>query len=391
MQWNSHYRTKTNTWLQAHIEDIVVLKEWRNKGLAQELVKNLQTITINANCYKVIMDCHENLETFYEKTGFKKREFKCIFIFRHISIYTYSKIPKGMSNRKQEYNEKTDFVIPLHRYHYMVRTVVEAIHLFYSPRIIYIITPKRFSTIIEKSSETWLVNKIVVIPEETFFMDYYKLHYSDIQNMFMQTPDDKSREFGWWYQQILKLGAKTQIKDLSDPYIVWDSDLIPLIKWDIYPTKENPCFKIAILQEKARTEWNNEQYRSSMFELTNMNMTDPEEGTFVPHHFVFYHDILNSLLNHIEEISNTSWIKSIISISHKYYRFSEYRTVATFMQTQYPTIIKYHGFKEYGLYGMRIREPANFLNEMHDFFVELYDFSYNFLDKIINSSNFIFF
>jgi len=281
-----------------------------------------------------------------------------------------------MPNSKQGYNEKTDFVIPLHRYHYMVRTVVEAIHSFYSPRIIYIITPQRFSTIIEKSCKTWMVNKIIVIPEETFFMDKYKLHYLDIKNMYMQTPDDKSREFGWWYQQIIKLGAKTQIKNLSDPYIVWDSDLIPFIKWNIYPTPENPYFKIAILQEKARTEWNNDQYRSSMFELTRMHMTDPDEGTFVPHHFVFYHDVLDNLLNHIELISNKSWIESIISISQKYYRFSEYRTVATFMQKHYPSIVKYHSFIEYGLYGKRIREPKQFLSDMREFFGELYEISY---------------
>jgi len=288
-----------------------------------------------------------------------------------------------MSIKILEYNDKIDFVIPLHRYHYMVRTVVEAIHLFYSPKTIYIITPQKYRTIIEKLSKTWLVKKIVVIPEETFFIKKYKLHYLDIKNKFTQYINDKTREFGWWYQQIIKIGAQTQIENLSDPYIVWDSDLIPFIKWDLYPTIDNPFFKIAILQEKARTEWNNEQYRNSMLELINMNMTNPDEGTFIPHHFVFYHDVIQDLLNHIEIISNKTWIESIILLSHKYYRFSEYRTVATFMQMRYPTLLQYHNFKEYGQYGIRIREPQQFINDMEIFFGELYEISYEDFIKFV--------
>lgn len=57
----------------AHIEDVVVLKEWRKMGIAQKLLDHLQNIAVDANCYKIILDCQENLESFYEKTGFKKR------------------------------------------------------------------------------------------------------------------------------------------------------------------------------------------------------------------------------------------------------------------------------------------------------------------------------
>jgi Family of unknown function (DUF6492) len=282
-----------------------------------------------------------------------------------------------MSNSSISYNDKTDFVIPLHRYHYMVRTVIEAIYSFYSPRTIYIITPNRFSTIIEKSSKNWLVKKVVVIPEETFFIPIYKTHYNDLFKMYNYSAhDENAREFGWWYQQLLKIGARTQIREISDPYIVWDSDLIPLIKWNIYPTNENPYFYFAILQEKARTEWNNDQYRSSMHELIKMDMTNPNEGTFVPHHFVFYHDVLDKLINHIQFISNRSWLETIIQLSHKYYRFSEYRTVATFIQKYFPQRLKYHKFNDFGKYGKRIREPRQFLTEMHDFFGELFEISY---------------
>lgn len=285
-----------------------------------------------------------------------------------------------MSNN---YNDVTDFVIPLHRYHCMVRTVVEAIHMFYSPRTIYIVTPKRFSKTIINASKNWIVKKIVVIEEETFFMKTYKLLYHDILKKFNDEKNENAREFGWWYQQLIKIGAYRQISNLSDPYIVWDSDLIPIIKWDIYPTASSPYFKHAILQEKARSEWNNEQYRQSLYALTRLPMNDPDEGTFVTHHFVFYHDVLADLINHIELISNNSWIESIIRLSYTFFRFSEYRTVSAFMNYKYPRRFKYHEYREFGKYGKRIRNPQKILDEMAEFFGELYEISYdNFLQFV---------
>ena len=279
-------------------------------------------------------------------------------------------------SKKCRYNETTDFVIPLHRYHYMVRTVIEAIHTFYSPRVIYIVTPKRFIPTIDIVSKDWLVKKIVVIPEETFFLYKYKMIYDDIKNLFNNTPDANAREFGWWYQQLIKLGAYTQIPNLSDPYVVWDSDLIPFIKWNIYPEYDGQPFKNAILQKEARSEWNTDQYRKSLFELTRLPMNDPTEGTFVTHHFVFYHNVLDSLINHIELISNKSWIETIIQLSHKYFRFSEYRTVAAFMNYKFPHLLKYHDFNNFGQYGKRIREPTKFIKEIKEYFGELYEIKY---------------
>jgi glucosamine-phosphate N-acetyltransferase len=56
-----------------HIEDIVVLEKWRNKGIAKDLLKQLKEIAISKNCYKIILDCNERLVSFYEKSGFSKK------------------------------------------------------------------------------------------------------------------------------------------------------------------------------------------------------------------------------------------------------------------------------------------------------------------------------
>jgi glucosamine-phosphate N-acetyltransferase len=56
-----------------HIEDIVVLEKWRNKGIAKNLLEYLREIAIEKNCYKIILDCNEQLVPFYEKSGFSKK------------------------------------------------------------------------------------------------------------------------------------------------------------------------------------------------------------------------------------------------------------------------------------------------------------------------------
>jgi len=56
-----------------HIEDIVVLEKWRNKGIAKELLEHLREISIEKNCYKIILDCNDRLVPFYEKSGFSKK------------------------------------------------------------------------------------------------------------------------------------------------------------------------------------------------------------------------------------------------------------------------------------------------------------------------------
>jgi len=67
----------------AHIEDIVVLKKWRNKGIAKELIDTLRNIANENDCYKIILDCSDTLVPFYEKKGFSK---KGIQMFEYIKI-----------------------------------------------------------------------------------------------------------------------------------------------------------------------------------------------------------------------------------------------------------------------------------------------------------------
>lgn len=251
-----------------------------------------------------------------------------------------------------------DFVIPLHKRNFVIRTVIEGIIYLYSPLNIYIIISNIYIDDLKKDINDWniSVTNIFFIEEETFFVLNYNLAIDDIKKYYYYL-DEKSREFGWWYQQIIKLGAVYQIKNLSDPFIVWDGDLIPIIKWNI----ENP-YKFAILQEKAKNIFNILEYKKSIYYLLNLEAVDPEKGTFVPHHFIIHHDVVKSMLKYIMVGKNVeSWIELIIRLSKVYYRFSEYKCLATFMNKFYPNLLLYHDFDKYGKYGIRYRNNKDII------------------------------
>lgn len=56
----------------AHIEDIIVLKEYRGLGYGEKLISYLVDESKKNKCYKVILDCDESLENFYKKNNFKR-------------------------------------------------------------------------------------------------------------------------------------------------------------------------------------------------------------------------------------------------------------------------------------------------------------------------------
>lgn len=52
-----------------HIEDIVVAKHMRGKGISQQILNILKTIARENNCYKVILDCDNAVKNVYIKNG----------------------------------------------------------------------------------------------------------------------------------------------------------------------------------------------------------------------------------------------------------------------------------------------------------------------------------
>lgn len=268
-----------------------------------------------------------------------------------------------------------DFVIPLKKNNVILRTVVEGIVSFYSPRTIFIITDISSTLEIIEDSLYWKKEKTNIIP-----IDEILFGKTDLERKYTWL-DEKSREFGWWFQQIIKLDAINHIPNISDPFIVWDADVIPLLKWDLYD-EESREYRFAILQETAKNEFNRIQYQESILSLIGLETIEPKyKGTFVPHHFVFYHNVIHSLLN---KIGLYNWQEKIMELSARYYRFSEYMCVATYMQTYFPELLKYHPYKEYGEKGIRFRESLEIQEKIRDKCeIEIYGLGYEVFTEFV--------
>ena len=57
----------------AHIEYVCIDKNHRNKGIGNLLINFVVNEANKENCYKIILDCDENLENFYKKSGLEKK------------------------------------------------------------------------------------------------------------------------------------------------------------------------------------------------------------------------------------------------------------------------------------------------------------------------------
>jgi glucosamine-phosphate N-acetyltransferase len=56
-----------------HIEDLVIDINYRKKGLSIKLIDLCKTEANNCGAYKIILDCSVELESFYNKNGFEKK------------------------------------------------------------------------------------------------------------------------------------------------------------------------------------------------------------------------------------------------------------------------------------------------------------------------------
>ena len=54
-----------------HIEDIVVAKHMRGKGISSKIINFLKLLARESDCYKVILDCNSEVKNFYIKNGFE--------------------------------------------------------------------------------------------------------------------------------------------------------------------------------------------------------------------------------------------------------------------------------------------------------------------------------
>lgn len=76
------YKFIHNISKSAHIEDVCIDKNHRNKGIGHLLINFVVNEANNKEkCYKIILNCHDNLENFYKKSGLEKKDIQMVKYF----------------------------------------------------------------------------------------------------------------------------------------------------------------------------------------------------------------------------------------------------------------------------------------------------------------------
>lgn len=65
----------------AHIEDVVVDKKYRNQKIGKGLVQHAISFSKHHKCYKVILNCSDNVKNFYQKCGFSNKNIEMSLYF----------------------------------------------------------------------------------------------------------------------------------------------------------------------------------------------------------------------------------------------------------------------------------------------------------------------
>ena len=245
--------------------------------------------------------------------------------------------------------ETFDFVIPLYRIRWNTRAVLEGISFHYQPRAIHVIAPATEAQVLTNIAQEWQTAPLFAHEEETFFQTVGLTKNRICAELdlgeSLYTP-------GWFYQQLLKLGAFVGIEDLSEWYMVWDSDLLPVDTWQIITEETNQVkHSFALLQHNG---WGNptivskwEQWINSVLEVKAV--TD-EEGTFIPHHMWFKQEHLKSFAKQVNKYYNSSdhWLQLMMRSANEFGTFSEYWAYVSWVASHAAEDLSYYPYSQYG-------------------------------------------
>jgi len=245
--------------------------------------------------------------------------------------------------------EPFDFVIPLYRAGWNTQAILEGLTHHYQPRAIHVITPADSAADLRSRSKDWKT-PLHIHEEEAFFpgegMDKDSIcEEIDLDKNSLYTP-------GWFYQQLLKLGAYEGIPDLSEWYVVWDSDLMPVETWPLLdPRDAGVAHTFALLQDN---EYGNaaivERWANWIKTILSVEPVTDGEGTLISHHMWFKQEYLQSFAAQINRFfeSDDHWLKLMMRSANTFGTYGEYWCYASWVADKAPADLAYHPYEKYG-------------------------------------------
>ena len=242
-----------------------------------------------------------------------------------------------------------DFVIPLYRIRWNTRAVLEGLTTHYHPRSIHVITPAAEAKTLQTVSQGWKLAPLYVHEEEPFFQKHGLTKDSICAELnlgkSLYTP-------GWFYQQLLKLGAFEGIDDLSEWYVVWDSDLLPVETWPLLSQPSQTMqHTFALLQHN---QWGNGSIVATwdkwICSVLGVEALKDHEGTFIPHHMWFKQTYLKSFAEQVSTYfqSEDHWLRLMMRSANEFGTFSEYWSYVSWVAATAPGDLAFHPYDRYG-------------------------------------------
>lgn len=256
-----------------------------------------------------------------------------------LSVPSSSGAP-SLATTRLAFPSDCDVVVPLFQRQWSTRAVLEGLAKRYAPRTIHVIAPAAAAEQIEAAAaaECWEAPQLTTHAEETFFVERFNLTKDDLGAIL--NLEKSLYAPGWFYQQLLKLGAEHGIASLSDDYLIWDADLLAVDAWPA--VTEDGRLAYAFLQDNSRgnakivAAW--EKWIRTVLGIEPA--VDPAgQSTFVPHHMWFRRAHLNSLRKRIGDYyadTETPWPALMMRSANDFGTFSEFWLYASWSEAKHP-------------------------------------------------------
>ncbi|MGB6294646.1 MAG: DUF6492 family protein [Rivularia sp. (in: cyanobacteria)] len=240
-------------------------------------------------------------------------------------------------------------MIPIFQERWNTQAVLEGITYHYNPRTIHIIAPENQARSLGQKVKGWQVAPVYAHKEESFFLHRGLTKEAICSELAtgksLYTP-------GWFYQQLLKLGASDGIDGLSEWFVVWDSDLLPVNAWALLDRdRETILHKFALLQDN---KYGNAHIVSKWAEwIRSVLAVEPltnHEGTFIPHHMWFKQEHLESFKHKVKDYfqSDEDWLLLMMRSANQFETFSEYWSYVSWVREKAPHDLAFHPYENYG-------------------------------------------
>ena len=231
--------------------------------------------------------------------------------------------------RQRDHQQSTpdyDAVLPVaRRNNNIAEQAIRSLARYSEAKTFYLITEKnnflRFEKLREEGFPIILLDEDALIPE------------FDLQAIkdFLERKGANSERAGWYFQQILKM-AVCDLPEISEHYLIWDSDTIMLQPIQFF-SPEGTVFI------KSKLEIHDPYFAT----YRNLLKQGPQvDFSFIAEHFMVKKEFMKELISAIADQppSHQSWAWKIMNaidqahLSHS--GFSEYETYGNFVSSHYP-------------------------------------------------------